>query len=347
MTAPSPLETALARVTIPDVWHALSLPGDPKKSCCSPFRAERTPSFSVFDNGRKWKDFSTADGGDVLDFVAAALGCDKATAARWLIDFAGTHRTATPRHAPRKAPTRPQVRPEEKRRPLTLPAMDRGTYGEICTLQRLRRLPFNAGLQILLDRGLLRFGTMDGHRCFFVLEGGRNAQGRRLDGKPLEAGGRAMKAKTLLGSQAAFPVGLEDARKREIVLFCEGGPDLLAAASVAWWESDGNTAALGFVAMLGAALDIPAEALPAFARKRVRVFAHNDEAGMKAARAWARQLRSAGAVVDVWASDCEGEDLNDWLTRTWAESDEPGGFAEPLIPDIKKAPTDAPAGAAN
>jgi hypothetical protein len=44
------------------------------------------------------------------------------------------------------------------------------------------------------------------------------------------------------------------------------------------------------VAMLGALNAIPEDALPPFAKKRVRIFPHNDDAGRVAGARWAAQL---------------------------------------------------------
>lgn len=46
------------------------------KSCRSPFREDRHPSFSIFDEGRRWKDHGTDESGDVFDFVCKANHCD-------------------------------------------------------------------------------------------------------------------------------------------------------------------------------------------------------------------------------------------------------------------------------
>ena len=51
--------------------------------------------------------------------------------------------------------------------------------------------------------------------------------------------------------------------------------------------------------MLGAGCRIPQECLPFFADLPVRVFVHDDEPGLKAARRWAGQLAGAGARVSV------------------------------------------------
>lgn len=62
-------------LTIAEAWRKLALPGDPKRGVMrSPFRADKTPSFSIYGDGRKWKDHSTGDGGDVIDFWAMAKG---------------------------------------------------------------------------------------------------------------------------------------------------------------------------------------------------------------------------------------------------------------------------------
>jgi hypothetical protein len=50
--------------------------------------------------------------------------------------------------------------------------------------------------------------------------------------------------------------------------------------------------------MLGASNSIPGDALPLFTGKRVRIYPHSDEAGKKAAKGWASQLRTVGAEVE-------------------------------------------------
>jgi hypothetical protein len=60
----SPLQAAKEELPIPALWHLLNLAGKPGKSCKSPFREDRNPSFSIYDDGRKWKDHATGQGGD-------------------------------------------------------------------------------------------------------------------------------------------------------------------------------------------------------------------------------------------------------------------------------------------
>jgi len=272
----------MAVVTIFDVWAALDLHGEPKKSCKSPFRPDQKPSFSVFDDGRAFKDFSTGESGDVLDFVAAALNMDKTEAARWLIEFAGTKRATycSSRYAVRNAPESPHNEPEKTKRPITLPPLERGTYGEICELQQLRRLPMNAGLEVLKIREILHFATMPEGRAWLITDGARkNAQARLLSGEKLKIGDNETKAKTLPGSEAAWPIGLADAKDRETILMTEGAPDLLAVATAAWLEWDGKVDSIGFACMIGASLSIPPDALALMDGKRIRIYGHADSAG--------------------------------------------------------------------
>jgi hypothetical protein len=104
----------------------------------------------------------------------------------------------------------------------------------------------------------------------------------------------------------------------------EGGPDALAALHFA--QAEGAAERVGIVAILGASNSIPADALNHFKNKRVRVFPHDDPAGLKAAANWEKQLRTAGAETDCFlvggvALDGGGisKDLND-LVRMDADA---------------------------
>ncbi|MGB7769453.1 MAG: hypothetical protein WBN22_11450 [Verrucomicrobiia bacterium] len=75
-------------------WRDLGLPGEPGKICRSPFPAEHkngdaNPSFSIYDDGRRAKDFATAEHFDVFDFVRKARGCDMAEAVQFVQDRVG------------------------------------------------------------------------------------------------------------------------------------------------------------------------------------------------------------------------------------------------------------------
>jgi DNA primase len=71
---------------VPDVAAkimALRPAGKEWQGCC-PFHADRSPSFTIFDSGRRFKCFGCGAGGDVLDFVQRAYGVSLPEAARML-----------------------------------------------------------------------------------------------------------------------------------------------------------------------------------------------------------------------------------------------------------------------
>ena len=185
-----------------------------------------------------------------------------------------------------------------------------GTQAELNTLARLRGLSV-AGVALASERGLLRFGLFRGQRAWFVLDASRRViQARRLDGQKWTANAKAW---TLAGSQAAWPVGIGEAEKFSAIALCEGSPDLLAACHFLLAENRERDCAP--VAMLGGCARIHPDALPLFARKRVRIFRHTDTTGEEAANRWAEQLAEAGAEVDAFRLDglrrTDGEPVND------------------------------------
>ncbi len=98
-----------------------------KASCKSPFRDEKTPSWGVFTDEKgelKWKDFTTGETGDQIDFLATELGCSTNEALRVFLEEAGESKPAPAprkkRHTPPPAPT-PEPEPEA---PVTLNPFD-------------------------------------------------------------------------------------------------------------------------------------------------------------------------------------------------------------------------------
>jgi hypothetical protein len=180
--------------------------------------------------------------------------------------------------------------PTEAKRP-ALPAHRTGTAAEIGQLAALRGLGTD-GLRLAESKGLLRFGEFKGAAAWFILDRScRVAQARRLDGRKW---GENVKAWTLTGSQATWPVGTEESAPFPIIAWCEGGPDLLAACQFILAEE--RAASVAPVAMLGGCSKIHPDALPHFAGKRVQIFRHLDATGDDAANRWAEQLASVGAT---------------------------------------------------
>ena len=83
------IEEIKARLDIPTVWRLLSLPGEPNKSCTSPFRQDRHPSFSVFDGGRRFRDHASGEAGMVIDFICLALDAALPEALAWAREKCG------------------------------------------------------------------------------------------------------------------------------------------------------------------------------------------------------------------------------------------------------------------
>ena len=76
------LAAAKQQLRIPQLWALLKLPGTPAKSCRCPWRADKRPSFSIFAEGLRWRDFAADEGGDAIDFLAKARGLSVGDAIR-------------------------------------------------------------------------------------------------------------------------------------------------------------------------------------------------------------------------------------------------------------------------
>ena len=308
----SSLADAKDRQRIPALWAMLNLPGNCHKNPChSPFY-ERTskPSFSVFNEGRNYKDHRTGEEGSAVDFLLLATGLSRAAACVKFIELAGggrcDARVFTPRPAP--APQAPRLAP-------TLPAMDSGTDDELRQLAALRHLDYSA-LHIARGAELLRFATLKGHRAWIVTDDARlNAQARRLDGGTWEHANGA-KAYTLPGCWAGWALGSKQGANYPAFMLCEGGPDFLAA--VHFITKENQLADVFPLAMLGASQRIHEDALHALAGKKVRILPHVDAAGKSGAERWTAQLHAIGAKVDIFdftglrkADGSPVKDLND------------------------------------
>jgi len=228
---------------------------------------------------------------------------------RRIFELVGIRRTGSTRHiggiiapimtsraSPRRVASKPRL-PEL--RPLNVTEMAR--------IAEMRRWPSFAGFELLTLRGLLFHGlAFDGgakHPAWIVTDATRrNAQARRLDGQPWQGIGGA-KAKTLAGTQASWPVGLEESRHFPHIMLCEGTPDFAAALLVAWWG--GYAAKVAPVMLSGTGQSIPADAYHYFTGKPVTICQHADAdpaKGPAAAQRWAAQLRDAGAAPIQFAA---------------------------------------------
>ncbi len=313
----SPLQAAKDKLSIPLLAAMLFPDWKPSKSCRCPWREDRSPSFSVYEDGHRWKDHGTGEGGDVVDFLAMASGCSLGEASKRLIEMAGV--------MPKPTKKRNQVSADyshdaedaqRKAKRKGWPQFESPNDTEIQAIASLRGLT-DDGVRSAVRNGLLYCANSqyEGRSWIITDLSRRNAQGRLLSGQPWKAG---MKAKTLPGAEASWPIGLPIDPAIQFVALCEGGPDLLAAYDMAWRLGVGDI--LAPVAMMGASNRIPQEAIPLFAGKHVRIFGHCDKAGEKAVATWGAQLIEAGVEVDRYSferlTQADGspvEDLNHFL----------------------------------
>ena len=306
---------------ITDAWRDLGFEGEPTRSCRCPWREDRKPSFSVFDDGRLFKDFSTDEAGDVFAFVMLALGLPFTDAIKWIEDRTGS----TPANLMMAAPANRRSLPKTEKKKLSLPPLDRGSVVDQEAVARSRGLhPY--AVKMAVELGTLRFGKVCGYPSWILLDGSMTlAEARRIDGRPFEAIGKLpmRKAHTLAGSSKSWPLGLKLSQggpeAGRGILLVEGGPDYLAAlAFLVWFQR------LGFqpVAMLGKSNRISPEALEMLAGRRVRIYPHHDPGGggMEAAQAWHDQLAGHDCKVDGFSFEGltrkDGKpvtDLNDLL----------------------------------
>ena len=317
------LQEAKSKLPLPALMALLGHGDHAKKSARCPFHKDSSASFSIFagtDGEVHWKCFSGCGQGDAIDYLAHARNLSNADACR---EFKKMADLAAPR-APLPLPVQ---------RGIIRPVLHVGSSGEFAALATLRHIG-EPGLRLASARGLLRFGQWRGSDAWFVTDSaGQNTQARRLDGQPWPQGCKAL---TLPGARAAWTLGAGQAASFPVLLFCEGGPDLLAAHHFIAVEQRADDAAA--VAMLGASLSIPPDALPQFAGKRVRFFTHSDAAGRTCVARWAHQLAQAGAFMDAVALDglrrSDGslaKDLND-LTQIHPDDFEAHPALQCLVP---------------
>jgi len=315
----SPLQLAKTFYSIPvlcrEIYPDWREPRRPGEACSAPYRQDRKPSFSIIPGsaGRLAHDFGEGKTYDAVSFHARALGLSLPDAAKDLIRRYRARGGSAAPPAPISSATPPAWQSSKKP---VLPRMDEGTHDDRLALARLRNVCLEA-VELLIDRGMIRFCGHRSQRAWVITDATRrSAQRRRLDGKLWY---NNQKVIGFSGVSNGWPCGIHDAARRRRVAIVEGGPDALAAMHFAL--AQGCEDSVGIVALLGAAVRIPDECIPFFGERHVRIFIHDDgekESGMKAARAWAEQIRgTAGRVDGVTFEDLvrsDGEpvrDLND------------------------------------
>jgi CHC2 zinc finger len=276
-------------ITIPEVAEKLFREWKPAKLCRSPFRPDQNPSFSVYDEGRKWKDHATGDCGDVIKFVMRARGCSFEEAIKYISGEANRQ----------QQPSRREERASEPSRPTRhWPSLRKPSKTDLERIAKMRGLSVK-GLELAVSHGLLWIAPYYGFTSWVVTDGERRAGSfRRIDGKPWKDGRKAL---FLQGSESAYPIGLSEGRSFPAIMLVEGAPDLLAAFHLLHKEGleDRGTA----VCMLSAGAAIPPLCLPSFAGKHIEIFAHGDKPGQEAGERWRKQLEPVAEQVVVFRFD--------------------------------------------
>lgn len=289
--APDIFGEARSKITIPDAWELLALPGTPKTSCKSPFREDKHPSFSIHSNGTAWTDHASGDGGDVVEFIRHAIGGDHKKVREWLIPHI-TPGTITSTVSKTSAPPKRIEWPGE---------LIEGTSATWKAFARHRGLTFPA-VQVMIEAGILRFTIANGAKCFVITDASRRAgEIRRMDGQ-------------LFGSSKAFPLRgvdktwlpgidlLRSAPKSTAVLITEGATDLLAACDLytRYRREFGGSHSWQPIALLGAGCrNLHPEAVEIIRGRHVRLVPDADPAGDQMADHWQALLRKIGCAVDV------------------------------------------------
>jgi Toprim-like len=189
------------------------------------------------------------------------------------------------------------------------PELDIPSVSELAMIAEIRGIGGKA-LELAVTRGFLFTSTLKQERAWIITDASRRCYlARRLNGQLWEH--IDGKAYTLYGSQANWPIGIEEAAGYGAIAMVEGAPDFLSALHLG--QAFTVVELLVPVCMSASSVRIPEDALPLFRDKRVRIFVHSDEAGESAAGKWANQLRGITAKTDGYLFIPPVKDLNELI----------------------------------
>jgi hypothetical protein len=323
------IDAAKDKLRIPELWRLLELPGQPRKSCRSPFRKERNASFSIYDQGRRGKDFATGEDFDGPAFLAKARTLSIADALKAFVALADCDTIGCPCNKTSfRKETGEGMRPKPDLSKFWIP-----TTQEIRSIARDRGLDL-AAPTIAKRLGCLVIGDVCGCRSWILTDPrGLTAEARRFRrfSYPGHLELSERKAHTLRGSCKSWPLGLGVdqtlVQEAALIMICEGGPDLLAA-----WHFIYRTKRWDVlpVSILGRSIHgLHPDALALLKGKRIKFFPHTDpdEGALQQISIIGEQLRRVGcqlAYFDLGGLHTRGgarvKDLNDALGWTTAKS---------------------------
>jgi hypothetical protein len=288
---------AREKYSVPDAWVMLRLSGEPRRTCCSPFREDRHPSFSIHSDGKAWTDHATGEGGDVIEFIRHAIAGDHREVRQWLMDRLGVSHID---HGPVRPPTRP-VAMREPHKAISWPAeIMEGTEATWKAFSRNKGISYPATWTAVRS-GILRFTIIDGVKCYIVTDDARRAaEIRRIDGKSFGTS----KAFPLAGVDKRWMPGaalLHGAVPETSVLVMEGATDLITAIDLysRYWRKAGGRLSWQPVALLGAGCKVIDDECAEWIRGRhVRLVPDADDAGDRMRDHWTELFRNLGCPVD-------------------------------------------------
>jgi hypothetical protein len=182
-------------------------------------------------------------------------------------------------------------------RPIMLPKLDVPSKKDLLRLSQSRSIDLDA-LQLASNRGFLWcFDDQLNGRCWIITDERRRcAIRRRLDNHPFRlTNGSQTKAAACPGSEMS-PIGYIEALDYPCIAITEGGPDALSALAYACIDGVHNRVAV--ICMPCTSARFTPTSLAFLKHKRARIFVHDNDAGHKAAEAWAIQLKLARLTVD-------------------------------------------------
>lgn len=269
----------------------------------SPFRKDEHPSFSIYGGGRFFKDLATGDKGNVITFLARLKNISTKEAYKILVSefdngsLKGFER-ARNSYAYLEVQNSPQGQNTTPKETINAPEKFLWVDELAETISKHYSLSVEA-LKYAFDVGCFGFGhARQTGNVWFVGDNRRLAfQIRRMDGGMWKFAKGESKAWTLKHSDCSYPIGLENAKNKEMLFLCEGSTDFLACFHFA--HKAKLLEKIAPLAMLGAKQRIGLDYLREFQNKDVVLIPDNDIAGELASSTWGHQLARFAKSIRV------------------------------------------------
>lgn len=318
----SVLERCRASLPMPDLMAKMGMPELAKKKTHSPFHDDKNPSFGIFptDDGKwKWKDFSTGESGDELDFLKKIGNHNNtATALNFYMELANVQEEGSSHRHPAT----------------TIPAFDWKPAREALSKDKIEKVATWRGISpdfvgamaqanlIGLVDGCVAFPVMDGHNTRIV-----GAHVRNKDGK----GWRYAN-----GVKNSFPYIMGNTATAKTILVGESQWDVISIASTLGWSPDDEEALedLAFVATRGASSGSLAGLISPKKGAKVILIPQNDpdkgDGRPTPAQKWTENameaLKKIGVNAFLMDVPTQHKDANDWVKAGATLAEVAGGI---------------------